>query len=440
MPNEYRWSIPASFPTLMRRRGYTKFFAAPLAVLIFSLLEFPTTAQTVILTDSNGTAIPVQVTPSPPVEATPSTPDGTPPTESEDSKAKPPGEGEEKPKEGDKKEDEKDKAIKRTKEPPEPPDKREFDVKPDENGMIQFSFRNQSWPDLLQWLARVSQRTLDWQELPGDYLNISTQRPSRLEEARDLFNRQLLARGYTMIETEGMIQVVKTEGINVAMVPRVDPKQLDSQPDHRFVRVVFPLESLVAEEIVEELKPLISGNGKLFALRRTNRLEAMDAVANLREVARILDDEQSAESVAKLAKEFVLEHVRASEVIRDLERFLGIEKKERATSTNPEYAMAMQQQQMAMEMAEMQMQQQMQQQMGGAAGPKPTSRKRKDEVFLVANSRRNSIIVHAPDDRMAEIESFLKSVDVPTDSANSMSPDLNMQVYQLQSLDPERLV
>ncbi|MFM8324644.1 MAG: secretin N-terminal domain-containing protein [Pirellulaceae bacterium] len=440
MSNEYRRSIPASFPTLMRRRGYTKFFAAPLAVLIFSLLEFPTTAQTVILTDSNGTAIPVQVTPSPPVEATPSTPEGAPPTEGEDSKAKPPGEGEEKPKEGDKKEDEKDKAIKRTKEPPEPPDKREFDVKPDENGMIQFSFRNQSWPDLLQWLARVSQRTLDWQELPGDYLNISTQRPYRLEEARDLFNRQLLARGYTMIETEGMIQVVKTEGINVAMVPRVDPKQLDSQPDHRFVRVVFPLESLVAEEIVEELKPLISGNGKLFALRRTNRLEAMDAVANLREVARILDDEQSAESVAKLAKEFVLEHVRASEVIRDLERFLGIEKKERATSTNPEYAMAMQQQQMAMEMAEMQMQQQMQQQMGGAAGPKPTSRKRKDEVFLVANSRRNSIIVHAPDDRMAEIESFLKSVDVPTDSANSMSPDLNMQVYQLQSLDPERLV
>ncbi|MFN9563075.1 MAG: secretin N-terminal domain-containing protein [Pirellulaceae bacterium] len=442
MSNDDRWSITAhcSVQTFLRRGGYAKLSGGALAALIVSILEIPVTAQTVIVTDSNGTAIPVQVTPSPPIEATPSTPDAAPSKEGEASEPKSSEEGQEKPKEGEKKEEGKEKAIKRTKEPPEPPDKREFDVKPDENGMIQFSFRNQSWPDLLQWLARVSGRTLDWQELPGDYLNISTQRPYRLEEARDLFNRQLLARGYTMIETEGMIQVVKAEGINIAMVPRVDPKQLDSQPDHRFVRVVFPLESLVAEEIVEELKPLISGNGKLFALRRTNRLEAMDAVANLREVARILDDEQSAESVAKLAKEFVLEHVRASEVIRDLERFLGIEKKERATSTNPEYAMAMQQQQMAMEMAEMQMQQQMQQQMGGAAGPKPSSRKRKDEVFLVANNRRNSIIVHAPDDRMAEIESFLKSVDVPTDAANSMNSDLNMQVYQLQSLDPERLV
>ena len=442
MSNDDRWSITAhcSVQTFLRRGGYAKLSGGALAALIVSILEIPVTAQTVIVTDSNGTAIPVQVTPSPPIEATPSTPDAAPSKEGEASEPKSSEEGQEKPKEGEKKEEGKEKAIKRTKEPPEPPDKREFDVKPDENGMIQFSFRNQSWPDLLQWLARVSGRTLDWQELPSDYLNISTQRPYRLEEARDLFNRQLLARGYTMIETEGMIQVVKAEGINIAMVPRVDPKQLDSQPDHRFVRVVFPLESLVAEEIVEELKPLISGNGKLFALRRTNRLEAMDAVANLREVARILDDEQSAESVAKLAKEFVLEHVRASEVIRDLERFLGIEKKERATSTNPEYAMAMQQQQMAMEMAEMQMQQQMQQQMGGAAGPKPSSRKRKDEVFLVANNRRNSIIVHAPDDRMAEIESFLKSVDVPTDAANSMSSDLNMQVYQLQSLDPERLV
>jgi len=442
MSNEHRRSIAGSciVQKILRRVGYASRSDGALAVLIVSILGVSATAQTVIVTDSNGTAIPVQVTPVPSAEATPATPDAAPPKEGEDSEPKPAVEGQEKPKEGEKKEEQQDKAIKRTKEPPEPPDKREFDVKPDENGMVQFSFRNQSWPDLLQWLASVSKQTLDWQELPGDYLNISTQRPYRLEEARDLFNRQLLARGYTMIETEGMIQVVKTEGINVAMVPRVEPKQLDSQPDHRFVRVVFPLESLVAEEIVEELKPLISSNGKLFALRRTNRLEAMDAVANLREVAKILDDEQSAESVAKLAKEFVLEHVRASEVIRDLERFLGIEKKERATSTNPEYAMAMQQQQMAMEMAEMQMQQQMQQQMGGATGPKPASRKRKDEVFLVANNRRNSIIVHAPDDRMAEIESFLKSVDVPVDSASSMSPDLNMQVYQLQSLDPERLV
>jgi type II secretory pathway component GspD/PulD (secretin) len=442
MTNDYRRSNTASCvaQSFWRRGGYARLSGGALAVLFVSRLGFPVTAQTVIVTDTTGRSIPVQVTPTPAVESPPSTSDAKAPKESEDSEPKQSGEGEQTPKEGEKKEEEKDKAIKRTKEPPEPPDKREFDVKPDENGMIQFSFRNQSWPDLLQWLARVSQRTLDWQELPGDYLNISTQRPYKLEEARDLFNRQLLARGYTMIETEGMIQVVKTEGINIAMVPRVDPNQLDSQPDHRFVRVVFPLESLVAEEIAEELKPLISGNGKLFALRRTNRLEAMDAVANLREVARILEDEQSAESVAKLAKEFVLEHVRASEVIRDLERFLGIEKKERATSTNPEYAMAMQQQQMAMEMAEMQMQQQMQQQMGSSTGPKPSSRKRKDEVFLVANSRRNSIIVHAPDDRMAEIESFLKSVDVPADSANSMSPDLNMQVYQLQSLDPEQLV
>ncbi|MFY7874867.1 MAG: hypothetical protein ACOVQM_05430, partial [Pirellula sp.] len=93
--------------------------------------------------------------------------------------------------------------IKRKSEPPDPPNKREFDVKPDEQGMLQFQFRNQGWPELMRWLAEVSGMSLDWQELPGDYLNIATQRKHTLDEARDLFNRHLLARGFTMLEFDG---------------------------------------------------------------------------------------------------------------------------------------------------------------------------------------------------------------------------------------------
>jgi type II secretory pathway component GspD/PulD (secretin) len=325
--------------------------------------------------------------------------------------------------------------IKRKSEPPDPPNKREFDVKPDEQGMLQFQFRNQGWPELMRWLAEVSSMSLDWQELPGDYLNIATQRKHSLEEARDLFNRHLLARGFTMLEFDGTIQVLKTKGINAALVPKIDPEKLGALPPNRFVRVSFSLNSLIAEEVAKELAPLVSNNGVLNALASTNRLEAMDAAGNLSELFRILNEEQSQAAQESLAREFELEHVRTVEVREQLMQFLGIESKKKggAGGGSPEQQMMeMQQQQMMM-----QQQQQMMQQAGGAAPPS----KKKAEIFIVSNIRRNSVIVHAPPDKMAIIASFINRVDVPNEKADSLqSLEARSKVYRLASLDPAQFI
>nr|MCU0719439.1 hypothetical protein [Pirellula sp.] len=204
-----------------------------------------------------------------------------------------------------------DGPIKRESVPTEPPDKREFDIKPDEEGMIQFQFRNQEWPDLLTWLADVSNMTLDWQELPNSRVNLSTKRKFTVEEARDLFNRHLLLRGYTMLELDNTLQVVKTEGINVTLVPKIPAEMLESLPPNRFVRSSFPLRSLVAETVVDSFKSLISKNGTLTALESTNRLEAMDCAGNLAEMYRMLEQEQSDDALDRPVQEFELEFVRA---------------------------------------------------------------------------------------------------------------------------------
>jgi hypothetical protein len=321
--------------------------------------------------------------------------------------------------------------IKRKSEPPDPPNKREFDVKPDEQGLVQFQFRNQAWPDLMRWLAEVCGMSLDWQELPGDYLNIAAQRKHTLEETRDLINRHLLARGFTMLEFDGTIQVLKTSGINAALVPKVEPRKLASLPPNRFVRVSFSLDTLIAADVVAELKPLISSNGTLSALAATNRLEAMDTAANLSELNRILSEEQSEAALESLAREFVLEHVRAIDVREQLLQFLGLETKKKESMSREQQMMEMQQQQMMMQ------QQQQQQQAGGGAANK----KAKAEIYIVGNVRRNSIIAHAPPDKMAVIAAFVRRVDVPNENADSLeSLQARTQVYRLSSLDPKQLV
>ena len=374
-----------------------------------------------------------KVAPSGPVPGSPpvvSGAPGTPPSPPGDAKP-----GDAKPGEAKPAENAPPEAIKRKSEPPEAPNKREFDVRPDDQGMLQFQFRNQAWPDLMRWLSEVSNMSLDWQELPGDYLNLSTQRKHSLEETRDLFNRHLLARGFTILEFDGILQVSKTKGINTSQVPKVDVSKLDSLPPHRFVRVSFSLNTLIAADVIAELKPLISGNGDLHALAATNRLEAMDTAANLSELNRILNEEQSQSTLEGLAREFVLEYVRANDAKDQLRQFLGLETAKKTGPMTPEEQMAAQQQQQMM----MQQQQQRQQQQQGL--PAPPKTKDKGDIYLVANARRNSVIASAPPDKMAIIAAFVRRIDVPNENADSLRMlESRMKVYRLSSLDPKQLV
>jgi type II secretory pathway component GspD/PulD (secretin) len=323
--------------------------------------------------------------------------------------------------------------------PPEPPNRKEFEIQPDSDGKIQFNFRNQPWPELLRWLSNISNMSLDWQQLPGDFVNIATTRPYSIEETRDLVNRLLLLRGYTMLEIGDVLMVTKTEGINVALVPYVSSDELDDLPPNRFVKTSFQLSFLLAEDIAEEIKDLKSSNGKITPLTTTNRLEIMDAAVVLKGIARLLDEEQSTNVREQLAREFVLEYVRAPEVKEQIEAFLG--KQQSGAAANPSDPMQMQMQ-MQMQQQMQQMQQQMaQQQMAAGGGGGGAKRARPTDVYLVANKRQNSVIVHAPPNKMAIIAAFIDRVDVPSETADDLQTMLNrVKVYRLSSLAPQQLV
>jgi type II secretory pathway component GspD/PulD (secretin) len=337
-------------------------------------------------------------------------------------------EGKDEEKKDGEKSDEKPEPIKRESTPPHEPDPRELEVRPDERGLVQFNFVGQKWLDVLQWLAENSNMSLDWQELPGDYLNLTTQRPYTIPETRNLINQHLLARGYTLLSHGEVLSVVKIDNLDPSLVPRVEPEELVERQPYEYVKVSFPLDWLLAEDAVEELKPMLSPNGKLTALKATNRLEAMDAVANLGDIYRVLKEEQSGTGQERLVREFELKHSRAEHVVEQLHDLLGIEKKSSgpAKPMTPDQMRAMQEAaKRAAEAAKK----------GGAPA------KSKPQVYLVANKRKNSILANAPPDVMAKIEQAIEAFDVPSDHAHSLLRNMDrMHVYRLESVEPEALI
>ena len=164
-------------------------------------------------------------------------------------------------------EDEKPKGppenVKRSSEPPEKPNPEELKVTPDNDGLLSFQFRNQPWLDVLAWYADACELSFDWQELPGDYINLATQRPHTLQETGDMINRALLMRGFTILENDETLLVAKIEGLNPSLVPRLRPDELPDLPPRKFVRNSFPLSWLLAEEVHSGFASMISKNGKL---------------------------------------------------------------------------------------------------------------------------------------------------------------------------------
>lgn len=307
-------------------------------------------------------------------------------------------------------------------------------VEEDGSGKVKFNFHGTPWPVVLDWLARYARLNLDWQELPGDYLNLRTQQAYTATEAQDLVNRHLLARGFTLLQHGELLTVAKIQGLNPGLVPRVAPADLLQRMPHDYVKVSLPLEWILADEAVEQLKPMLSPNGQLNAISAVNRLEAMDVAVNLQEVYQLLTDEQSAKNTEQgLVREFKLQHVRAVNVIDSLYAILGVKKPQSLGGGSGDISGSMSMQ----IMQQLQQMQQRQSQQGNNSKPG----KEDSEPKLVLNERENSILAHASPDKMEIISQTIKAMDVPTQRSGHILQNLDrMKVYRLSTLKPDPLL
>jgi type II secretory pathway component GspD/PulD (secretin) len=302
-------------------------------------------------------------------------------------------------------------------------DPKELELKPNAEGRLRFNFTGQPWPGVLQWLADTSKLSLQWEELPGGFLTLITQRAYTVDEARDLINKQLLARGYTMLLDGELLYVVPIAKINKAMIPRVLPKQLADRQPHEFVRCSFRLDWLVAGDAVTELKPMLSEHGKLQQLASTNRIEAFDIVRNLRAINQLIEEEQSDQVEEGLVRQFVIKHRRAEEVMRLVQRLMGI---------NPDNP--------AQPMSSAQMKQIQKAIAAAQKAAKGTVARQPVPTVMVLNQPENSILVTAEPDKMKQIEQAILQLDVPKKNGALLGNMARMKIYRLNTYDPAPLV
>jgi type II secretory pathway component GspD/PulD (secretin) len=187
------------------------------------------------------------------------------------------------------------------------------------------------------------------------------------------------------------------------------------------------LDWLVAETAAKEFAPMLSPYGKLLPMAATNRLEAIDTVANLREVRRILMREQSPNGSDRLVVEFKLKHVRAEDIVEKLKELVG-------TATGRGRSAD----QMRMLLERMRRGGGDQERNQGQEQRRPAQREA--EVHLVVNEQENSILANAPPDKLAVVRQAVQALDVPAVEGRRGSDAITrMKIYRTKAIDPDAM-
>jgi hypothetical protein len=289
---------------------------------------------------------------------------------------------------------------------------------------VRLEFRDQPWMAVLEWLAETRKLNLDWQQLPQGTLNLVSTKEYSIEEAEDLINMQLLARGFTLLQRGEVLRVAPLAKMDITLVPKVTPEELATLPRHRFVRVSFPLDWMIADEAANEFKPLVSPYGQLFPMASSNRLEAMDAVVNLRELHRLLTRAEADEGRRERVAEFRLEHRKAQEVAVKVRQLLGLPPQE-AADVNTLTQLDIEKTKLRSEAVK---------QLGTSAQPLLQD---KPDVHLVVNEEENSILVNGRPDKIEIARQAIQAMDKPLPPGESAWESINrVKVYEVNGFDP----
>ncbi|MCI0380116.1 MAG: hypothetical protein L0215_21235 [Gemmataceae bacterium] len=157
---------------------------------------------------------------------------------------------------------------------------------------LTVAFREQNWDKVFEWLVdQTGLPFLSAHKAPTGTFTLVTAPGFTLTipELIDLVNERLLAsRFHVMRRDSAFLLLPADERIDPALVPTVPIEDLAKRGQTELVRVVLPLKTLKAKDLVPEVRRLLSPFGEASSL--ADRLVLQDAAANVRLILKTIQD------------------------------------------------------------------------------------------------------------------------------------------------------
>ncbi len=272
--------------------------------------------------------------------------------------------------------------------------------------LVTFEFADARWDEVIRWFTKESGLGFASTDKPptGSFNFQPPHGPDgkvkqyTIKQVIDILNDALLTKGYLLMRREGSFTIIPAEERpDPSSVPAVKPDELNDRGNREFVKVfVGPLQSVNADDLAVEIKPMMGKYSWAQAMPQSNTIMLMDQAANLKAVVLHIETLEHPKGGDNAVYTRVLKCIRAHVAREKLVEVFGDPKKE-----------AVQQQQMQQQIFDGRGRPIPQQPVIPAA---PVATKRVHT--FTADERLNAILISGPADIIAKAKKVLDDIDV----------------------------
>tara|TARA_R110002049_G_scaffold2750_2_gene21593 strand:- start:432322 stop:435372 length:3051 start_codon:yes stop_codon:yes gene_type:complete len=190
---------------------------------------------------------------------------------------------------------------------------------------LTFNFSGASWSDVLEWFSNEADLSLQVDRPPTGTVNFrDPTRSYTVAEAMDLLNRLLLDRGYAIVRSGRILQVIDYEAENAKrfisqVAELVSPEELDQRGRTEIVSCVFPLGSLSPDDAREELAQMVNPWGLVIVLESARQVKVSDSASKLIAIRTLITAAETE------VVEIILQHRGSDEMLELARPLLGLE-------------------------------------------------------------------------------------------------------------------
>ncbi len=203
------------------------------------------------------------------------------------------------------------------------------------NDGLRLNFNSVPWSDVLKWLAKEAELSLQTDFYPpGTFTYRDPYRSYTVAQAMDIMNSVLLSRGYTLVRRQRALMCIDlgsgenaeiTRGLIRELAELVPLEQLDQRGEYEMCKSVFTLERLSVEDAEKEVQQLLGPQGSIVPLASANQLLVTETGGKLRIIRDTIRRSEMPDSgrTAKIVA-VALQNMSAEEVLGIARPLLGL--------------------------------------------------------------------------------------------------------------------
>lgn len=264
----------------------------------------------------------------------------------------------------------------------------------DGTNTIQLSFQGANIDMIVQWLSKTTGKSVMKHPQVQCQLTITSSKNVTQREAINLVYRALALEGYSAIEFSDSILIVPQD-----KEPRMSPELLDSSQTNvpegrqRLVKV-FSLKHIRASDLKDRISSALSDKASIYLSEQANQLIITDYNDNIRAVGDLIEALDTENAQEKNMRTFTLKNADAQDVAKQLQEL------NQDHSINARYVY-------------------------NYTAP---SDKSAEKMTVVADRRRNAVIVQAPPAQMESLAKMIQELDAPVGD-DSLAPKIYPMKY-----------